>query len=193
MNHTEVIAGASTFGGADYFSVQIAVAILTCIAGVFTYTMGRYYWKHQSIQNLNDFLKTLDIDLVIEKLKFDNKFWKTAGVAMIASIVIVALVYGEIIGQIVPDEHILVTAFKFFAVGIGMNFAINSLAGGGKLSSIIQTILTAFLSSQSPDPQKLQKAKEALEAQHLEVKIIEKPEQGQQWKTGPETEETQSQ
>jgi len=131
----------------EYYSIQIAVAILMCIAGVFAYTLGRYYYKDQSIKNLNDFLKTLDIDLVIEKLKFDQKFWKTAAVAMVASVVIVALIYSDIIVQIVPNEHILVTAFKFFAVGIGMNFTINSLATGGKLSSILQSILTALLSN----------------------------------------------
>lgn len=159
----------------DYLSIQIAVAILTCIAGVFAYTLFRYYWKDQSIQNLNDFLKTLDIDLIIEKLQFNSKFWKTAAVAMAASVVIVALVYGEIVGQIIPDEHILVTASKFFAIGVGMNFTINSLASGGQVSKLIQAILVAFTQTNEPQSVKLQKAKQALEAQHLVVRIADNP------------------
>lgn len=152
----------------EYLTIQIAVAILTTIAGVFTYTIGRYYYKDQSIQNLNDFLKTLDIDLVIEKLQFNSKFWKTAAVSMITSIIIVALIYAELIVQVVPDENILVTAFKFFAIGIGMNFTINSLASGGKLSSIIQSILSAILSNDTTTPQARTRAiKTALESNNI--------------------------
>lgn len=151
----------------DYLSIQISVAILMNIAGVFTYTFGRYYYKDQSIKNLNDFLKTLDIDLVIEKLKFDNKFWKTAGVAAIISVILTALIYSDLIVQIIPNENILVTAFKFFAIGVGMNFAINSLAVGGKLSSLIQAILTALLANDLQQLSKTQKVKEVLQYNNI--------------------------
>lgn len=149
----------------DYLSIQIAVAILTTIAGVFCYTIGRYYYKDQSIKNLNDFLKTLDIDLVIEKLKFDSKFWKTAAVSMVASIVIVALIYAELIIQIVPNENIIVTAFKFFAVGVGMNFTINTLSSGGKLSTILQAIIAALLANDVANkPQGMQSKTQAVKS-----------------------------
>lgn len=170
--------------GIEYFTIQIVVAMIACILGILTYTLGRYYYKDQSIKNLNDFLKTLDIDLIIEKLKFDNKFWKTAGVSMVASVIIVALVYSDLIIQIVPDEALLITAFKFFTIGIGMNFAINSLSNGGKLSSLIQAILTALLSSEQRSSQsKTQTVKTILQSNNVICHEVVEPNENSNFKT----------
>lgn len=148
----------------EYTTVQmihITVAILASVAGLTGYSMGRYLWKKGFINNLNEFLKTLDIGVLVDQISFDPKFVKTMIVAFLISLGVVVLSYSEIIGQIDFNEPLIIVALKFGALGLLAQIGMNTLAKGGTLSSIIQALLTAFAKTETVE-----------EKQDLAIKLI---------------------
>jgi len=155
----------------EYTSLQmvhVAVALIFCFVGVTGYTVGRFLWKQGSIKNINEFLQTLDIGIIVEQIKFDSKFLKTMFVAVAISIGVVVLCYGEIIAQIDFTEPLLIVALKFTALGLLANFGTNTLAKGGTLSSIIQALLAAFAKGDTIE-EKQAKAQTLLAARNLKA------------------------
>lgn len=156
----------------DYLSIQIGVSIVFTIIGVLIYTMMRFYWKKESVSNLNEFFKTLDVGLIVDELKFNPKFWKTAAVSAGIAVIVVMLSYADVVAIIIPNESIMITAAKSLALGMAMNLGINTIAGGGQLSGIIQAILAAFITNQSK-AEGIVVAKRVLEAKQIGVTVTD--------------------